>query len=198
MSPTSYQLLYPAMLSAKVRRIFLKSKFSCRTLLGSTRLCRPPTDCAWSCSSQQTSAKSADPSRLRQNQRTPAKSAKPANPSGVCRLQQSWQNQRTLIWLSILARTLALVQSLSLDSRTVSSLWPYPPTIDRSRPRQNRQSQQSRQSQQTQRTLIWLSILARTLALVQSLSLDSRTASSLWPYPPTIDRTLSSIVCGRG
>lgn len=52
--------------------------------------------------------------------------------------------------------------------------------------------------QQTQRTLIWLSILARTLALVQSLSLDSRTASSLWPYPPTIDRTLSIIVCGRG
>ena len=38
MSPTSYQLLYPAMLNAKVRRIFLKSKFSCRTLLGSTWL----------------------------------------------------------------------------------------------------------------------------------------------------------------
>ena len=111
MSPTSYQLLYPAMLSAKVRRIFLKSKFSCRTcrtLLGSAG----------------------------HRQTLPS----PVRVSGVCRLQQGWQNQRTLIWLSILARTLALVQSLSLDSRTASSLWPYPPTIDRSRPRQNQQT----------------------------------------------------------
>ena len=46
MSPTSYQLLYPAMLSAKVRRIFLKSKFSYRTLPGSTWLYRPPPDSA--------------------------------------------------------------------------------------------------------------------------------------------------------
>ena len=38
MSPTSYQLLYPAMLNAKVRRIFLKSKFSYRTLPDSTWL----------------------------------------------------------------------------------------------------------------------------------------------------------------
>ncbi len=45
----------------------------------------------------------------------------PAESADSCRLQQS---QRTLIWLSILARTLALVQSLSLDSRMASSLWP--------------------------------------------------------------------------
>ena len=130
MSPTSYQLLYPAMLSAKVRRIFLKSKFSCQTLPDSARLYRPLRDSAWSCSSQQNQAKSAEP----------------ADSGGISGPRQTQQSQRTLIWLSILARTLALVQSLSLDSRMASSLWPYPPTIDRSRPRQNQQNQQSQRT----------------------------------------------------
>ena len=108
-------------------------------LPGSTWLCRPPPGSAWSCSSQR-------------NQQTPADSGKISGASRAGRIsrpQQNQQNQRTLIWLSILARTLALVQSLSLDSRMASSLWPYPPTIDRSGPRQNQRSQQSRQSQRT-------------------------------------------------
>lgn len=94
-----------------------------------------------------------------------------------------------------------LYQTLPAHARLCLVLFEPAESADSSRLRQNQRSQQSRQSrqsQQNQRTLIWLSILARTLALVQSLSLDSRMASSLWPYPPTIDMTLSIIVCGRG
>ena len=90
-------------------------------MLNSTGLCQTLPTPARLCLVLFESADFSKISRLRQNQ---AKSADSSRISKASEPQQSQQTQRTLIWLSILARTLALVQSLSLDSRTASSLWP--------------------------------------------------------------------------